>query len=398
MNRLAWLALLAFAFVLPWEDSLLVPGVGSLGRISGLLLLICALPSLLTGPRIRLRQPSLFLLVMTLFVIWSAVSWLWSADPGSTVMHAISRLQLLALVFLVWQLIDRPERAQPVMLAYVMGCYVAIGSALFNFLTGTEFVYQRYSVAGTDPNDFATMLALGIPMAWLLTVRRTGGIWFWPLLLYLPAVLGAILLTSSRGGAIVTLLALLVIPLTMRSLDLPRRLAFWFVLGTAALGAIYAAPVVIDTVSSSLQRLSSTATEVASGTLNERAELWQAGLAAFDDAGWLGIGAGAFEQTITPYAGQPKIAHNTYLSVLVELGPTGLLLFVLCLLSVTVPLLRLPDPERRVLLILGLTLVVGLLPLTWEVRKVTWFVMVLMTTMGTVVISPAADRVQVARS
>ena len=124
-------------------------------------------------------------------------------------------------------------------------------------------------------------------MAWLLTVRRTGGIWFWPLLLYLPAVLGAILLTSSRGGAIVTLLALLVIPLTMRSLDLPRRLAFWFVLGTAALGAIYAAPVVIDTVSSSLQRLSSTATEVASGTLNERAELWQAGLAAFDDAGWL---------------------------------------------------------------------------------------------------------------
>ena len=78
-------------------------------------------------------------------------------------------------------------------------------------------------------------------------------------------------------------------------------------------------------------------------------------------------------------------------------GPT-LLLFVLCLLSVTVPLLRLPDPERRVLLILGLTLVVGLLPLTWEVRKVTWFVMVLMTTMGTVVISPAADRVQVARA
>src|SRR5690625_1345061 len=392
MNRLAWLALLAFAFVLPWEDSLLVPGVGSLGRISGLLLLICALPSLLTGPRIRLRQPSLFLLVMTLFVIWSAVSWLWSADPGSTVMHAISRLQLLALVFLVWQLIDRPERAQPVMLSYVMGCYVAIASARFNFLTGTEFVYQRYSVAGTDPNDFATMLALGIPMAWLLTVRRTGGIWFWPLLLYLPAVLGAILLTSSRGGAIVTLLALLVIPLTVRSLDLPRRLAFWFMVSVGVLGAIYAAPLVVDTVTTSLQRLSSTASEVASGTLNERADLWQAGMQAFEDAGLLGIGAGAFENTIVPYAGQPKIAHNTYLSILVELGPVGLLLFLACLLTAALPLLRLAGPDRTILLVLLLTLAVGLLPLTLEVRKVTWFVLVLATTAGTAVIAPAAIR------
>src|SRR5690625_7109884 len=125
MNRLAWLALLAFAFVLPWEDSLLVPGVGSLGRISGLLLLICALPSLLTGPRIRLRQPSLFLLVMTLFVIWSAVSWLWRADPGSTATPAISRLQLLALGPLVWPLIDRPARAQPAPLPRGTAGYVA---------------------------------------------------------------------------------------------------------------------------------------------------------------------------------------------------------------------------------------------------------------------------------
>lgn len=389
MNRLATLALLAFAFVLPWEDSLLVPGVGSLGRISGLLLLVCALPGLFHGNRLRLRLPSVLLLAMTLFVIWSALSYFWSADPAATLRHSVSRLQLLALVFLIWQLIERPQHLQRVMLAYVLGCYVAIGSAVVNFLSGTEFVYQRYSATGTDPNDFATMLALGIPMAWLLIQKRTGGIWFWPLLLYLPAVLGAILLTSSRGGAIVTLLALLVIPLTIRSLDLPRRLGFWFMAGVAALGLIYAAPLVIETVSSSLQRLSSTAAEVASGTLNERADLWEAGRRAFEDAGLLGTGAGAFENTVAPYAGQPKIAHNTYLSVLVELGPVGLLLFLSCLLATALPLLRLRDPERTILLVLLLTLVVGLLPLTWEVRKVTWFVLVLVTAAGTTVIAPS---------
>ncbi len=390
MSRMAWLALLAFAFVLPWEDSLLVPGLGSLGRITGMLLLVAAVPSLFQGNRIRLRLPSIFLVAMTLFVVWSAVSYLWSADPGATVVHSVSRLQLLALAILIWQLVDSQQRTRQVMLAYVLGCYVAIGSALWNFASGTEFVYQRYSATGTDPNDFATMLALGIPMAWLLIQKRVGGVWFWPLLLYLPAVLGAILLTSSRGGAIVTLIALLVVPLTMRSLDLPRRLAFWFTVGVGVLGLIYAAPLVIDTVGSSLERLSSTASEVASGTLNERSDLWEAGRRAFEDAGLLGLGAGAFEQAVTPYAGQPKIAHNTYLSVLVELGPVGLLLFLVCLLSVALPVMRLANPDRRIMLILLLSLAVGLLPLTWEVRKVTWFVLVLVSTTGTAVIASSA--------
>ena len=398
MNRLAQISLLVFAFVLPWEDSLLLPGIGSLGRVSGLLLLVFALPSLFRGNRLKLRLPSLFIIVMLLFVVWSSLSMFWSLDPGSTLTHAMSRVQLFALAFLVWQLVDRPERADPVMRAYVLGCYVAIGSAIFNLLTGTEYVYQRYSATGTDPNDFATMLALGIPMAWLLVVRGRQGIWFWPMLLYLPAVLGAILLTSSRGGAIVTLLALLVVPLTMRHLDVPRRLAFWFMVGVGGLGAIYAAPLVIDTVQGSIQRLSSTASEVASGTLNERADIWDAGFRLLEDNTMLGVGAGAFEQSVTPYAGLPKIAHNTYISVLVELGPLGLLLFVSALLAAALPLLRLPGPERAILLVLGVTLAVALVPLTWEIRKVTWFVLVLMTTYGTMVVAPKLRPAKLAAS
>ena len=155
-----------------------------------------------------------------------------------------------------------------------------------------------------------------------------------------------------------------------------------------ALGVIYAAPLIVNTISTSLERLSSTATEVASGTLNERADIWDAGLALFEDNTLLGVGAGAFENAVTPYAGQPKIAHNTYISVLVELGPVGLLLFVACLLTAALPLLRLADPERIILLVLLLTLAVGLIPLTWEVRKATWFVLVMATTFGTTVLAP----------
>ncbi len=392
MKRLGQLGLLAFAFVLPWEDSVLIPYLGSLGRITGLLFLLTAIPVLFRSNRLRLRMPSLFVLAMLLFVTWSGLSLFWSLDPASTLAHTMTRLQLFAMAFLIWHVIEKPDEARPVMLAFVLGCYVAIGSAVFNFLSGSEYVYQRYSAAGTDPNDFATTLALGIPMAWLLVQKGRQGIWFWPLLLYLPAVLGAILLTSSRGGAIVTLLALLVVPLTLRYLTLPRRIAFWFVVSMGVLGMIYAAPLVYDTVSASIDRLSSTTSEVMSGTLNERAELWDAGLRLFNDNTLLGVGAGALENSITPYAGLPKIAHHTYISILVELGPIGLLLFLACLLSAALPLLRLPHPERRILLILLLTLAVGLLPLTWEVRKATWFVMVLATTFGTAVLAPVSRR------
>lgn len=388
MNRVAQYALLGFAFVLPWEDAVVLPLLGSIGRVSGLVLLAVALPSLVRGAGLRLRLPSAFLLFMAAFVLWSCLSLLWSLDPAATLGHALTRIQLLALAYLVWQLLETPAHALGVMRAYVLGCYAAVGGAVLNYLTGAEATWQRYSVAGTDPNDFATMLALGIPMAWFLIHRGRQDVWFWPLLLYLPVVLGAILLTSSRGGALVTLVALTVVPLTLGSLALPRRIAFWFVVAVGALGVAYAFPYVYDAVAPSLQRLSSTADELAVGTLNERAEIWEAGFSLFEENAPLGVGAGAFESSVARFLGTPKVAHNTYISVLVELGPLGLLLFGACLLAVAAPILRLPRVERIVLLVMLATLLIGLVPLTWEVRKVTWFVLVLITAFGTTIVVP----------
>lgn len=392
MNRWARMALYVFAFVLPWEDSLLLPLVGSLGRISGVLLLLFALPSLLRGRHLRLRRPSVFLVLMAALVTWSCLSLLWTLEPGASFAHALTRLQLLVLVWLLWQLLEDPASRLGTLRAYVMGCYVAIGSVLFNFVTGSEAVYQRYSATGTDPNDFATMLALGIPMAWLALHRGRNALWFWPMLVFLPAALGAILLTSSRGGALVTAVALLVVPLTFRSLPVPRRLGFWLVAVVAALGVAYIAPSVYDTVTTSLSRLSSTASELAEGTLNERADIWKAGLQLYGDTAPLGAGVGAFEESVSRYAGFPKLAHNTYLSVFVELGPGGLLLFGACLLAVAASVLRQSGVERTVLAVLLLTLILGLVPLTWEVRKVTWFVLVLLTAYGTHVLQGRQTR------
>lgn len=383
MRRAAYLGLLLVAFVLPWEDAVRLPLLGSLGRTSGLIFLGLAVPALVQDGRLRFRWPPVFLLFLFLFVLWSGVSLFWSLDPASTVKHVFSRLQIAALIFLAWQLLDTPRKALPVMSAYVLGCWVATGTAAWNWFTGNEFVYQRYSAIGTDPNDFATLMALGIPLAWFLLLKGARGIQPLFLVLFFPLVFVALLLTSSRGGALVSALALLVVPLTFRQLRPGLKWLTGAFAGLLVLGAVAVAPLLTRTAASSLARLSSTADEVSAGTLNERSDLWSAGMRLYNDVGLLGTGAGAFEHSVAPYAGFPKVAHNTYISVLVELGPVGLLLFLGCIVAAAVPLVRLERASRFTMLILLLVLAAGLLPLTWEIRKTTYFMLLLAATQGT---------------
>lgn len=396
MSSLANVLLLALAFVLPWEDSVVLPGIGSVGRLFSMLLLAAAALALFVPGGIRLRRPSLFLLLALGFVLLSCASLLWSQDQSATLVQLGIRLQLFLLVFFIWQLVDSPKRRLAVMQAYVLGCWVAALNAVFNYLAGSEAVYQRYSATGTDPNEFATILALGIPMAWLLVLSGRHKRLFWPTLLYIPLAMFGVLLTSSRGGALVTLAALACIPLTIAALPRRRKAAVWFVAALGIGGLVLAGPQLVELLGSSLTRLASTSRELSSGTLNERSEIWSAGFALFEGHPLLGVGAGAFPQAVAPLVGMPKVAHNTFISVFVELGPLGLLLFVAALLSVALPLLRLPRYEMICYLLLAGTLVLGLLPLTWEGRKVAWFVLALLTSASTLIVGvKPAERPQV---
>ena len=72
---------------------------------------------------------------------------------------------------------------------------------------------------------------------------------------------------------------------------------------------------------------------------------------------------------------QSFLAHNSFISVLVEEGLVGLWLYLTMLFSVFSSILRLPRLERRFGLVLLATLVTAMLPLTWEDQKATWFIM-----------------------
>src|SRR5947209_4628177 len=67
-----------FVFAIPWENALLLPGVGTVSRLLGLLALpVAALAILERG---RLRSPSLPLMLMGLFMVWGSLSYLWTVN------------------------------------------------------------------------------------------------------------------------------------------------------------------------------------------------------------------------------------------------------------------------------------------------------------------------------
>jgi hypothetical protein len=178
---------------------------------------------------------------------------------------------------------------------------------------------------------------------------------------YLPVGVLAIGLTGSRGGLLTTIVALLIVPLTMDRLTPGRLVTAVVVLaGAAGLAVAYVPDKIVE-------RLSTTRAEVQDASFGNRFTLWVAGVHAFERRPMMGHGTGEFVQAVRPELGsRSNVAHNTYLSVLVEQGIVGLTLFLTMLVAVYRSVLRLPKLERRFALLLLATLAIAMLPLTWE--------------------------------
>lgn len=277
--------------------------------------------------------------------------------------------QLFAVLWMIWELAPSRKRVLGLMVAYVLGAYVAAFDTLLVFRRQAAAL-RRFSAGGADPNDLAMTLALGLAMAWYLGLTYRRPLMRWVCRAYIPIALVAIGLTGSRGGMLATMVALLIVPLTMTKLS-PGKLAI--MLAVLMLSATLAIAFVPDTL---VQRFASTGTEVEDLRFGGRFKLWVAGVHVFAEHPLLGIGTSGFKEAITPELGDAaQVAHNSYLSVLVEEGIFGLVLYMAMLVSVWLAALRLQTMERRFALVLLSTLGVAMLPLTWEDQKVVWFIL-----------------------
>lgn len=378
MNRTVFVLLWVFTFVIPWEDVNRIPGFGSMGRVAGAATIAAAVVHVLAARRVR--PLSWFLLFGIVFVVWAALSSFWTVDSNATRIRVITYAQLVVFGWLVWEFAPLRERQLKLLQAYVLGAYVAVISTLMNYFAGVSLEANAARFAGLDynPNDLGFTVALGLPMAWYLSISQPGTVLRWPNRLFVPLGMATILLTASRGAFIPALAALLLIPWTLPRLRARAKVATC-ILGLGAL--LFVQRLAPD---DSLQRLATTGAEIETGSFGKRGNIWKAGLEVFSQHPLVGVGAGGFDTAVEPVLGYRKPPHQTFLSVLVGQGIIGFLLFAGLFASAMTSLSRMAGLERKFWLVMLLTLGIGLMPRTWDYRKPPWLILGLLATRAAV--------------
>jgi O-antigen ligase len=365
VTSIAYVGLWIFVFAVPWDRLFVLPGVNIITKLTGGMALgLTMFAIVLSG---RVRRWRLFQISAFLFVVWVGVG-VWLLQGNSIANKFYTFVQLFLVVWMIWELAPNPQRLRGLLTAFVLGSFVpAIGTILLYVRVGGEL--RRFSAGGADANSLA--------MAWYLALTTRRPLARWMYRAYVPFGLLATALTGSRGGMLAWIVALSIIPLTM--VLTPGRLAA--AIGLLGLSAALVVAYVPDKV---VQRLGSTGTSIENADFGGRFRLWKAGVHAFTRKPMMGYGVGAFRFAIAPEVGADvNVAHNSFLSVLVEEGIIGLALYCTMLWSVFYSILRLPRLERRFALVVLATLMTALLPLTWEDQKQAWFVTAALIGMST---------------
>jgi O-antigen ligase len=323
-------AVVAFLDLLPQLGGSLL----SFSKIVGLLLAISWLAKVTSSRDERndfMAAHPAFSYVLGIFVMWAGVSILWAEDP-TLVDTPLMRYALNLILFLiVFTAVRTPKHFVWVAGAYVLGGTAAATYGIARPPADTAY-YDVSRVAGTlgDPNELAAVLVPAIVLAGALVVVLKRA----PLLRMLfagAAVLcaGGVFLSLSRGGLVALGVAMLASVLVAGRW---RAQALVLVVAATLGGLFYFGFVASE---DAVNRV----TQVEGGT--GRSDLWNIGLRMVEDKPVTGVGLGNFETSSIHYllepgvvrrdefiVDHPKVAHNTYLHVVSELGVVGGVLFL----------------------------------------------------------------------
>lgn len=369
MRSIAFFLSLGLIFVIPFQNVVEVPGLGTIAKGMGLLAMLFWILTVLNERRVR--RPTAFHGAVFLFVIWSAASLLWSIDLPATLEGTLTYVQLFGLTYIVWDLYSTRWAVVAGLQAYLLGAWVSVINQFLNYQSGVAEVTNRYTATGFNANALALILGLGMPLAWYLVTAppserpRSRLLWL-ANLLYLPGALFAILLTASRAGFFGVLpMGLLILA------SLPRVRLRHATLTVAGVGAA-AVFVAVAVPEASFKRLASTSSEMRQGTWNDRLAIWRESYEIFAANPLLGTGTKTHRMAARE---TQKVAHNFALSLLAELGLVGFLLFLAPLVVAASQIRHTPAREWVMWLTLAAIWFLNNLTHDFENFKVTWLLM-----------------------
>jgi O-antigen ligase len=324
-----------FAVLSFLDTALPTGGALSAPKLIGLMLMLSWLALVTAGnreQRERIFGHPAFLFVLMLFLGWSLISATWAEHPGAAIDTFTRYLPNAFLFLIVFAAVRTRDQLLWVVGAFVVGAFLSGIYGLIVPPPATDI--GRLAGAGGDPNETAAAMVAGLSLATALGIAMRGK----PVVRTACFGAGAIcmlalFLTSSRGGLIALGVALIAAVL----LGGRRR-------GTmlaAALGAVLVTVFYFATIAPHSVKERVIHPEGGTG----RVDIWKVGLRMVKHNTIEGVGSGNFQTSSIHYllepgklvrddfiVDTPKVAHNTYLQILAELGIVGFALFMTILL------------------------------------------------------------------
>lgn len=186
---------------------------------------------------------------------------------------------------------------------------------------------------------------------------------------FIPAAFLGLALSGTRTASVAAVVGMAFGLASLRRLRPAARIAVLLVLAYA----VYALLPIVQPLRS-FERLGTTTIEVTEGDLNGRIAQWRQGFASVAEHPLLGVGSNMYRSVNTVQ----KEAHNSFISVAVELGLVGFVLFAAVLMIVVMYAFKQPRWERNFWLTVLAVWAIGASTLTWEHRKTTWLFMTLL--------------------
>jgi putative inorganic carbon (HCO3(-)) transporter len=273
--------------------------------------------------RVRASWPIELRLFLFFFAV-ASLSGVFAVNPGASFLFWTGTFWKVGAVTLI--LAWLPKTAEDLELAaramVISGGAVAV-VAIRNKALGLDLVEVTRVTVGReldsslgDPNDLAFILLVPLGLAAALVAFRCGVVNRLIGLISAPLIFTAILFTQSRG-AIVGLACMF----GALSLRYVRSKAILIIAGVVAAAILYVA-MGID------ERVSGGAAEEGVGeSAVGRIDAWRAALVSAVRHPVLGIGINNFELFSVRLLGRVRAVHSTWLAVLAETGPFGLLTF-----------------------------------------------------------------------
>jgi O-antigen ligase len=406
---IGFVVMVLFAFL----EVLTVQAGVSLAKVAGALIVLAWIAAVTTRGRIErnfFRDHAMLTYLLVAFLGWNLISTAWSQSQP-VALESVTRYALNAFLIPIAYTAVRDRRdAAHILAAIVAGASIAAVSAILVPPSPESAVYGRTTGTVGDPNELAAALLVGLSLAIAFAVNRHIA----PSLRALSAIaatlcLTGILLSLSRGG-LVGAAAALVLAVAVAGRWRARVLAL--------AGTVAALAIAYFAFFASLPAKERVFNIGGSGGTG-RLDLWTVGLRMIEAHPLNGVGSGQFAESSVHYLlrpgliesgafilSTPKVAHNTYLNIVAELGIVGGALFmavlIVCLACalLAVRSARLAGDERMEILLRGFVVgfggyLVTLIFLSENYGKLLWILMAMGPAL-LAVLSAARDRHELA--